>query len=126
MSLICNIGNSIRILFVFTMLINGKIYGQLIYPDAVPLGDEQITVNGQTYTAKEWVKCYGGDHLKLKLDLPYDSDHCYDWLTITIGNYQTEGNAILKQILSAFTMNKLGENDWSYDQFNLFQGKHWK
>jgi hypothetical protein len=35
------------------MLINGKIYGQLIYPDAVPLGDEQITVNGQTYTAKE-------------------------------------------------------------------------
>ena len=120
MSLICNIGNSIRILFVFTMMINGKIYGQLIYPDAVPLSDEQITVNGQTYTAKEWIKCYGGDHLKLKLDLPYESDHCYDWLTITIGNYQTEVNAILKQILSPYTKSKLAENDWSYDQFNLF------
>ncbi len=89
MSLICKLRNSIGLLFVFTLMINENIYGQLIYPDAVPLSDEQITVNGQTYTAKAWVKCYHGDQLKLKPDIPYDSNHCYDWLTGTIDNYQT-------------------------------------
>ena len=59
MSLICKLRNSIGLLFVFTLMINENIYGQLIYPDAVPLSDEQITVNGQTYTAKEWIKCLG-------------------------------------------------------------------
>ena len=88
MSLICKLRNSIGLLFVFTLMINENIYGQLIYPDAVPLSDEQITVNGQTYTAKAWVIC-SGDQLKLKPDIPYDSNHCYDWLTGTIDNYQT-------------------------------------
>jgi hypothetical protein len=59
-----------------------------------------------------------GDQPKLKPDIPYDINHCYDWLTGTIDNYQTEENAILKQILSPYTMNKLAENDWSYYQFN--------